>query len=65
MTIMAAENEDPQDEEGRGPRQEARSGVAAAVARQAVSGALKLTPPAVLSVLSAGALIPLALAPPG
>ncbi|MEU4332791.1 nSTAND1 domain-containing NTPase, partial [Nonomuraea dietziae] len=62
---MAAEDEDPQDEEGRGPRQEARSGVAAAVARQAASGALKLTPPAVLSVLSAGALIPLALASPG
>ncbi|GAA3466007.1 nSTAND1 domain-containing NTPase [Nonomuraea roseola] len=62
---MAAEIEDPRGDQGRGPRQEARSGVAAAVARLAASGALKLTPPAVLSVLSAGALIPLALASPG
>ncbi|MCT9931718.1 AAA family ATPase [Planotetraspora sp. A-T 1434] len=59
---MAADSEQPR---ARAAREQARAGLAAAVARQASAGMAKMTPPALLAALSAGALAPLALAPPG
>ncbi|WP_049565443.1 nSTAND1 domain-containing NTPase [Nonomuraea sp. SBT364] len=61
---MIANADEPEAEPAGEARGRARAGVAAAVARHAAAGAAKLTPPALLAVLSAGALTPLAAMPP-
>ncbi|GAA3799864.1 hypothetical protein GCM10022226_19210 [Sphaerisporangium flaviroseum] len=61
---MAADAERPRDDPVRGVRQEAREGVAVALARVSAAGLARMTPPALLALLSAGALTPLALVAP-
>lgn len=58
------DNDLPQNDPAQLSREQARSGLLSAVARQAADGLTRATPPILLATLCAGALAPLAVAPP-